>query len=274
MEKKVKKEGFFSRTMTTIAKVTDEKSPAILTGLAVAGLIVSVGLMYKSAPKIKKRIDDCKEDLKKSLDEKNQEIITDCVKDVAIEAVPTILTVGATTACIIGSNRASAKKIATLSAAYNLTKVAADKWQEEAAKLLKEEGINKVKQAVTGEKVKENVESADIDEDTAEYTGNGTVLCKDEYSGRLFYSSPEAIEQAINELSYRIISEMYVSVNDFYEILGISQTRMGDDFGWNLDDTDKGRLPITLTSALTKNKRPVLFISYDVSLRADYRNLH
>ena len=274
MEKKVKKEGFFSRTMTTIAKVTDEKSPAILTGLAVAGLIVSVGLMYKSAPKIKKRIDDCKEDLKKSPDEKKQEIITDCVKDVAIEAVPTILTVGATTACIIGSNRASAKKIATLSAAYNLTKVAADKWQEEAAKLLKEEGINKVKQAVTGEKVKENVENIDIDEDTAEYTGNGTVLCKDEYSGRLFYSSPEAIEQAINELSYRIISEMYVSVNDFYEILGISQTRMGDDFGWNLDDTDKGRLPITLTSALTKNKRPVLFISYDVSLRADYRNLH
>ena len=274
MEKKVKKEGFFSRITTTIAKVTDEKSPAILTGLAAAGLIVSVGLMYKSAPKIKKRIDDCKEDLKKSPDEKKQEIITDCVKDVAIEAVPTILTVGATTACIIGSNRASAKKIATLSAAYNLTKVAADKWQEEAAKLLKEEGINKVKQAVTGEKVKENVESADIDEDTAEYTGNGTVLCKDEYSGRLFYSSPEAIEQAINELSYRIISEMYVSVNDFYEILGISQTRMGDDFGWNLDDTDKGRLPITLTSALTKNKRPVLFISYDVSLRADYRNLH
>lgn len=274
MEKKVKKEGFFSRTMTTIAKVTDEKSPAILTGLAVAGLIVSVGLMYKSAPKIKKRIDDCKEDLKKSPDEKKQEIITDCVKDVAIEAVPTILTVGATTACIIGSNRASAKKIATLSAAYNLTKVAADKWQEEATKLLKEEGLNKVKEAVTGEKVKENVENADIDETTAEYTGNGTVLCKDEYSGRLFYSSPEAIEQAINELSYRIISEMYVSVNDFYEILGISQTRMGDDFGWNLDDTDKGRLPITLTSALTKNKRPVLFVSYDVSLRDDYRNLH
>ena len=274
MEKKVKKEGFFSRTMTTIAKVTDEKSPAILTGLAVAGLIVSVGLMYKSAPKIKKRIDDCKEDLKKSPDEKKQEIITDCVKDVAIEAVPTVLTVGATTACIIGSNRASAKKIATLSAAYNLTKVAADKWQEEAAKLLKEEGINKVKQTVTSKKVKENVENIDIEEDTAEYTGNGTVLCKDEYSGRLFYSSPEAIEQAINELSYRILNEMYVSVNDFYETLGISQNRMGDDFGWNITDTDRGRLPITLTSALTKNKRPVLFVSYDVSLRADYRNLH
>lgn len=274
MGNKVKKEGFFSKALTTISKITDEKSPVILTGLAVAGLIVSVGLMYKSAPKIKKRIEDCKTDLKKSPEGKKQEIITNCVKDVAIEAVPTILTVGATTACIIGSNRASAKKIATLSAAYNLTKVAADKWQEEATKLLKEEGINKVKEAVTGEKIKENVENVDIDESTAEYTGNGTVLCKDEYSGRLFYSSPEAIEQAINELSYRIMSEMYVSVNDFYEILGISQTRMGDDFGWNIDDTDKGRLPITLSSALTKNKRPVLFVSYDVSLRADYRNLH
>lgn len=106
---------------------------------------------------------------------------------------------------------------------------------------------------------------------------DGTVLCKDLYSGRLFYSNAEKIKQAIAKCSYEIISDMYISLNNFYEAIDSPQLPripMGEDLGWNIDDTINGKLPITLSALLTDDNKPCLCIDYDISVRDDFRNLH
>lgn len=70
------------------------------------------------------------------------------------------------------------------------------------------------------------------------------------------------------------MTDMYVSLNDFYELIGIPEIPMGNDLGWNVDDCIRGQVPITLTALLTEEQTPCLCVEYDAKLRADYRNLH
>lgn len=70
---------------------------------------------------------------------------------------------------------------------------------------------------------------------------------------------------------------MYISLNDFYEAIDSSQLPkipMGEDLGWNINDTINGKLPITLSALLTDDNKPCLCIDYDISVRDDFRNLH
>ena len=106
---------------------------------------------------------------------------------------------------------------------------------------------------------------------------NGYVLCKDLYSGRMFYSTAEKIKQAIVKCSSDVQQDMWVSLNEFYDEINSPQLEhipMGDDLGWNVEDTCRGQLPITLTALLTDDGKPCLCIDYDISIRDDFRNLH
>ena len=115
---------------------------------------------------------------------------------------------------------------------------------------------------------KDHVQDVDIpEEDLIECTGLGNVLCYDEYRGKHFYCSAEAIGQAINTISYRLQSEMWISLNDFYQELNLRPCKMGDDLGWNIDKTDRGRIPVFYTAVLTAGNRPCLAVQFDVQVR-------
>lgn len=105
-------------------------------------------------------------------------------------------------------------------------------------------------------------------------TSGGDNLCKDLYSGRFFRSNAQKIGQAINELTYDIQSDMYVSLNDFYDKLELPRIPLGDDLGWNIDDLVNRRLPICYTAILTDDGTPCLCVEYDANLRSDFRKLH
>lgn len=68
-----------------------------------------------------------------------------------------------------------------------------------------------------------------------EWTGKGTTLCFDEFSGRMFYSSEKAVNEAVDALNERYIEGEALSLNDFYHYLGIEKTDFGEDFGWSND---------------------------------------
>ena len=93
----------------------------------------------------------------------------------------------------------------------------------------------------------------------------------------MFYSTAEKIKQAIVKCSSDVQQDMWVSLNEFYDEINSPQLEhipMGDDLGWNVEDTCRGQLPITLTALLTDDGKPCLCIDYDISIRDDFRNLH
>jgi len=66
----------------------------------------------------------------------------------------------------------------------------------------------------------------------------------------------EDIRRVINDFNQRLISEMYLPLNDLYEDLGLEHTELGDEFGWNLDF---GLVEVSFSSKIASDGRPVLF---------------
>lgn len=87
----------------------------------------------------------------------------------------------------------------------------------------------------TGEKPKEP-EKKDIapwEGHCIEWTGKGTMLCFDEFAGRMFYSCEDAVNQAVDALNERFVGGEFLTLNDFYRFLGISRTDFGEEYGWS-----------------------------------------
>jgi hypothetical protein len=263
---------------------TDKYTPQILTGLGVVGMIKTAKMAYDAGPKGKTIMEAKKQDLK-DCDPRDKEakmaVYGEAVKEMVPVIGPVIAMGAVTSACIIGSDRASSKRIAALSAAYSVTEAAFKDYKEKTVEMLGEKKAQNIREKISKDKVAKNPPT---EQDMAQNNGNvytivgdNTCLCMDSYSGRYFHSNAQRIGSAINKLSSDIQSEMYISLNEFWDELNspeLPRTKMGDDLGWNIDDCTKGRLPISLNAVLTPDDQPCLCVDYDVSLRADFRNLH
>jgi hypothetical protein len=261
---------------------TDKYTPQILTGLGVVGMIKTAKMAYDAGPKGKAIMEAKKKDLK-DCNPRDRESKMAVYGEVVKEMIPVIgpvIAMGAvTSACIIGSDRASSKRIATLSAAYSITEAAFRDYKEKTAEVIGEKKAQNIREKISKDRVAKNPPTQEDVQNVNTYTivGDGTCLCLDSYSGRYFHSNAQKIGSAINRLSSDIQSEMYISLNEFWDELNspeLPRTKMGDDLGWNIDDCTKGRLPISLDAVLTPDGQPCLCIDYDVSLRADFRNLY
>lgn len=260
-----------------------DNSPALLAGSACVGVMVTMGMAYKAAPKAAKIMDDYHQDMSyiRSTDDWNdlakkdqkREVIGRTVKDLTPVVLPSVLMAGVTIACIIGSQKVNAKRLALLTTAYGISENALKDLNEKMQNVLGEKKTMDVKNAVIKDKLAGSPPPTK-EEAALVVPGSGNVLCKDMYTGRYFASNAQKIGAAINRVSHDLMTDMYVSLNDFYEIIGLDPCPMGNDLGWNVDDCIGGQAPITLSAVLTDNGTPCLCVDYDVALREDFRRLH
>lgn len=260
-----------------IWKFGHDNKPEVLSGLAIAGLWGTIYGAYKTAPIARDILERGRSDMRLvHPDDKSarRAVVKETAIGVSKYVLPVIVGGAVTTACIIGSNRESSKRIATLSAAYALSDSALKELNAKLGEVLGEQKKQKVKNAIAKDHLNKREPVLDNPSNPVIVTGDGDVLCIDSYSGRPFYSNAQKIGQAINILSADCQCDMYVSLNDFYDEIHLDRIPMGDDFGWNVEDLERGQLPITISAQLTASNVPCLCIEYDVSLRQDYRNLH
>ena len=97
--------------LTRIVRGAQKHAPEILTALGITGFVTTVVLAVDATPKALKAIE-----------EEHPEGATkvEAVKSAAKYYIPAGLTGIASTACIIGANRVSARRNAALTAAYTL----------------------------------------------------------------------------------------------------------------------------------------------------------
>lgn len=257
-------------------KFTKAKSPSILAGTAIAGTIVSAYSWFKAGPKVDRIMNEYHANMK-LVDPRDKQAISELKRAAAADIAlvlsgPTIMT-GVTVGCIAGSHSQSSKRIAALSAAYTISESTVKNLETKMDEILGEKKVRQVKDAIVKDKLKKDNDGKAPQENQIIMTGKGDVLCKDMYSGRFFRSNAQLIESAVAKLSYNMLSEMYISLNDFYQEIGLEPVPMGDDLGWNIDDTHNGQIPITITATLTADKVPCICVDYDAHLRMDYRNL-
>lgn len=153
-------------------------------------------------------------------------------KKKALAYAPAIAAGIATSACVIGVNRISEKEIAALAAG--------------CAYMAKHRGEVKQLPGVKQKEPKEHKDIAPWEGPSVEWTGNGTLLCFEGYSGRLFYSSMEAVEKAERDFEELYEACDYVCLNDLYKLLGISETHFGAQWGWARNSDYYGSDPIEI----------------------------
>ena len=246
-------------------------SPGIMAGLAIAGVATTAYLAFKSSPKAYAIVDAKKQDLD-DIDETDKEtrrkIRLEMVRELAPVMAPVVISGVITMILIFGSHSLNIRRQAVLSAAYSATQTAYQEYKDKTRSLV---GPKK-STAIHDEIMNDHIEKAEAPTDkTIIVTGDGDYLCYDDYSGRFFQSNHEKIRSVINEINYRLISEMYISLNEFYDEIGLPPIKMGDDIGWNVDS---GLFDVVFTTTLSKDNRPCLILNYDVEPRYDYRNLH
>lgn len=261
---------FIDKTM----ELTKKNSPALLTGSAVVGLIATTVSAFKMSPRAHKIVEDKKKEMSyvDPQDKKvKRTVMLEAAKELTPVVAPTVIMGTATAACIIGSNSISSRRIAALSTAYAISERAVKDLNEKMTETLGEKKAQAIKDAIALDKMEKNPPPTETNQIIM--TGDGDVICMDVYSGRYFRSNAQKIGQAINQLNYQIQNDIYICLNEFYDLLNIPGIPMGDDLGWNLDDTIKGKLPITITAGLTPDQQPCLCVDYSAGLRSDFRHL-
>lgn len=235
-------------------------SPEILTGLGIAGMVTTVVLAVKATPKAMKLIEEKKEEL--DLRPEDKLTVVETVKAAWKPYVPAVVTGTASTVCLIGASSVNLRRNAALAAAYHLSETALSEYKEQVIETV---GKNKEK-TIRNNVDKKRIENNPLAENEVILTGDGDTLCYDHHSGRYFETSIDKLKKIENELNAKLLREDYISLNDFYDELGLSYTSLGENLGWRVDD---GLIEFSFSAQLAMGK-PCLVLNYNIAPRYDY----
>lgn len=237
------------------------KSPEILTGIGIAGMITTAVLAVKATPKALSLIDDAQYEKQEPLK------ATEKIKVAWKPYIPAVITGAASTACLIGASSVNAKRNAALATAYELSKTALTEYKAKVVETIGE----KKEQIIKDNIAKDKVENNPVSNKEIIITGNGETLCYDATFGKYFESDMESIKKAINNINYRMLGEQYMSLNEFYDELGIEHIDIGDSVGWNI--SRDGMLEVNFSTQIASNGKPCIVIQYNVAPKYDYEKL-
>lgn len=238
-----------------------KNAPAIAIGVGIASFGYAVMSAYKEGPKVEKLINAKKEELNLKNDEKLP--AKEAIKATWKCYLPSVVSFGTGIVCILGAHQIDARRNAALAAAYQLSESAFREYKNKVIETIGEKQEKVIKSEVVKDKIRENppVQSSII------VTGKGETRFYDGQMDRYFKSDIETIRKIVNSLNYRMMSEQYISLNEFYYELGLPQTDTGDMLGWNIDH---GLIEVDFVPVLPEDGIPTVAIKYMVGPKYDY----
>ena len=248
-----------SKILSSVRMTAAKHSPEILTGIGIAGMVVTTVMAVRTTPKALILIEDKKAEMK---EEKLTPVET--AKTTWLCYLPVAITGTVSIACLIGANSVNARRNAALATAYTLSESALKEYQEKVVETIGEKKEQSVRDAIAKDKMEQNP----VMNQEVIVTNKGNTLCFDVVSGRYFKSDIEKLKKAVNELNRRMRDEMYISLNEFYYEIGLNGISIGDDLGWNIDN---GYIEPSFSSQLAEDGTPCLVVGYYVEPRYDFR---
>lgn len=259
--------------------LADKNAPLLLMLAGIGGLAATVVSAVKATPLAIDKMDDeiakryengeieyeelpmsvNKSDMEFRFDELGpKQIVKSCWKCY----VPTVILGALSISSFIGSYKVNTARLTAMTAMYEFTANAYDRYRRNVAKVSPKTDVKATK-AARDERVK------DIPESKFDGLLEGKEVCIDLYTGNVFYSTREDVLVAVNKIKDKFLSgEMFVSLNEFYDEVDADHVGVGDDVGWS-PDTD---LDIQFDSVL-RNGKPCLTIGYFANPRFDYGSL-
>ena len=176
--------------------------------------------------------------------------------------IPTMLIATATATCIISSYVNSVKTQRSLIAAYTVLDSAYKSYKDKNIELFGEENDRQIRKSLAYGQF----------EDILVF--DGETLFYDEYSGRYFKSTIEAVKDAEYKINRNFALRGYCELNELYEMLGIEPTDYGHTIGWNqyMGETQYGYTWIDFNHQLeeTEDGLEYYVISYPFMPTSDF----
>ena len=216
------KPALFQRAGKAFKKAT----PTILTCISAAGVVVTVVLAVKATPKALKCIEKEKE-VKNAENGENltrMETIAACWRCYIPAAATGIATIG----CIFGANVLNQRQQASLVSAYALASRSFNSHKKVMASLAAEKST------------KPTISAGSLAQMTSvgfEDANEEERLFYDAISDRYFQATISQVLQAEYHLNRNFaLSGGFITLNQFYEFLGVSKVSGGDEVGWMVSD--------------------------------------
>ena len=225
--------------------VTRNASDLLLVG-GIGCLIGGSLLGIKQTPKAIKILDENKEKTK-----------VEKIKKVAPLYVPTVVLTCIGIAQIVCSRNITKNKIAAITTAYTVSETAFKTYRNKVKEIVEPEISKVIEDQVAEETVKRNP----IGNREVVMTPNANVLILDSVSGRYFTGNVNDIENVVISLNKKMMSEMYMQLNDLYSEIGLPPIKIGCNLGWHIDDDT---IKIRFGSTIADNGDPCLVLDYDV----------
>lgn len=250
-----------------------KNSHTILTGLGVAGLISTTVMGIEATPKALRLLED-ELSLHTEVDPIEDDPISpfdyfskkDIIKLTYKCYIPTAIMATVSIACIIGANSINQKRNAAIAGLYSTTAATLKEYQSKMVETIGEGKAQKIKDEITQAKIDRDP----VGKKEIIITGKGEMLCYDALSGRYFKNDIENLRRIQNDINYKLMSEMWISLNDLYYEMGLSRINLGNEVGWNADK----KLEFDFSTMLSDTNEPCLVIDYMVDPYSDYRDYH
>lgn len=224
-------------------KYTHRHSPVIMTGIGVAGVITTAYLAGVAAWKAQASLEDAPADLS----------TTEKAKLTWQFYIPPVVTGTATIGAIAYASRLGAKRTAAAVSAYTITERAFAQYKD---KVIEELGPHK-EQVIRDDIARDLVSKKDSSEVIV--VGRGEVLCCEMHTRRYFMCDMEHLRRSMNEINAEINNQLYVSLDEFYDLIGLSPTAHSSELGW-----DSERLmELEFSTVMTEDGRPCLAFDYN-----------
>ena len=253
----------FSTLLKRTERIIADNSPAILTGIGVVGVLSTAYLTGHASIKAMRILDH----EEKILVVAREPELTpkEKVQKVWKLYIPAVSTGLLTVTCIIAANRIGNRRAAAIAVAYSLTEKAFDEYRNKVVEKIGERKEELLRADIAQDSINKNPPSSG----EVIMIGSGDVLCLEAFTGRYFTSNIESLRSAENQINAVIIHDMYASLSDFYDLIGLQHTDFSDEVGWNVDKM----LDLHFASAIALDGRPCLSFSFRVVPIRNYTDL-
>lgn len=202
-------------------------SPTMLTILGAAGVVGTAVLAVRATPEAVRRIRYKEIQVNESVVHPEDDRDLTILETIQVTwkcYIPAASVGFATILCIFGANGLTRKQQASIASAYALLDQA---YKEYRAKVKEFYGPD------TDAEIRKDIAKDNLEKVNLEEPEDGKKLFYDEFSGQYFERTMLEVMDAEYHLNREFILEGSVKLNDFYELLGLPRTDLGNVVGWD-----------------------------------------
>lgn len=234
-------------------KFVRSNSPAILTGLSIAGVISTAALTARATYKAAMLIDEIEEqEINETgkLTDRSPERTKKIIKATWSLYIPPAIAGGLTISSMVSANKIHANRTAAALTAYALSETAFGEYRKKIVDTYNASKEERIRTAIMQDKVARTEVPGELVAATAAdrkkvlqgqqskeviILDRKHVRCFEGFSGRYFLGDMDAIKQAVNQVNQFIIKNDDANLSLFYDLIDIPHTQISDDFGWDVN---------------------------------------